>query len=168
MEDLRDEGLIDRFGLTGIGHADSLRLVMRSDRFSTIQAPFHWLNPSALIEVPSDFTETNYGGFLRDAHELEMGIFAIRVFAAGALLDMPPSMHTQMTPFFPLSLYERDRAHAARLRGEQDSESPLADLSLRYVLSQPEIASALIGFGAVTHVEDALRVCLSLSGNPVA
>ncbi|MEK6258681.1 MAG: aldo/keto reductase [Planctomycetota bacterium] len=158
MEDLRAEGLVDHFGLTGIGDPDSLRLVLHSGRFATIQAPFHLLNPSALVAVPPDFTETNYGGFLRDAHDLGMGIFAIRVFAAGALLGAPPSAHTLKTPFFPLSLYERDVARATQLRETLDPQQSLQQLALRYVLSQPEIASAIIGFGAVEHVEEGVRL----------
>ena len=131
MEDLRAEGLVDHFGLTRIGHPDSLRLVLHSGRFATIQAPFHLLNPSALVAVPPDFPETNYGGFLRDAHELGMGIFAIRVFAAGALLGAPPSAHTLKTPFFPLSLYERDVARANELRETLDPPQSLPQLALR-------------------------------------
>ena len=163
MEDLRAEGLVDHFGLTGIGHPDSLRLVLQSKKFATIQAPFHLLNPSALIEMPPDFSETNYGGFLRDAHELGMGIFAIRVFAAGALLGAPPSAHTLKTPFFPLSLYERDVARAARLRETLDPPQSLQQVALRYVLSRPEISSAIIGFGAVEHVEEAVRFSIAPS-----
>lgn len=163
MEDLRAAGLVDHFGLTGIGHPDSLRLVLHSGRFATIQAPFHLLNPSALVEMPPDFSETNYGGFLRDARELGMGIFAIRVFAAGALLGAVPSAHTLKTPFFPLSLYERDAARAARLRETLDPQQTLQQLALRYVLSQPEITSAIIGFGAVEHVEEAVRLSQSPS-----
>ncbi len=163
MEDLRAEGLVDHFGLTGIGHPDSLRLVLRSGRFATIQAPFHLLNPSALVEMPPDFNEINYGGFLRDAHELGLGIFAIRVFAAGALLGAPPSAHTLKTPFFPLSLYERDVARAALLRETLVPPQSLPQRALRYVLSRPEIASAIIGFGAVEHVEEAVRFSVAPS-----
>ena len=163
MEDLRAEGLVDHFGLTGIGHPDSLRLVLYSERFATIQAPFHLLNPSALVEMPPDFSETNYGGFLRDAHELGMGIFAIRVFAAGALLGAPPSAHTLKTLFFPLSLYERDVAQANQLRETLVPPQSLPQLALRYVLSRPEIASAIIGFGAVEHVEEAVRLSVASS-----
>ena len=115
MEDLRAEGLVDHFGLTGIGHPDSLRLTLQSGRFETIQAPFHLLNPSDLVEMPPDFPETNYGGFLHDAHDLGMGVFAIQVFAAGVLLGAPPSAYTLKTLFFPLSLYERDVARATQL-----------------------------------------------------
>ena len=163
LNDLRDEGLVDHFGLTGIGHGDSLRLVLRSGSFSTIQAPFNLLNPSALIAVPDDFAETNYGGFLREAFELGIGIFAIRVFAAGALLGAPPSAHTFKTPFFPLALYERDVERTNQLRESLAPDQSLQATALRYVLSHREIASAIIGFGEVDHVDEAVELLTTAS-----
>lgn len=158
MEDLRAEGLIDHFGLTGIGHPEALRLVLRSGRFSTVQAPFHLLNPSALSDSPHSFLEPDYGGFLRDAHQLGMGLFAIRVFAAGALLGAPPSAHTLKTPFFPLALYQRDLARAEQLSRLLGSETALRELALRSALSHTEFSSAILGFGQPAHVDEALRI----------
>lgn len=158
MEELRAEGVVDHFGLTGIGNADSLREVMRSKRFATIQAPFHLLNPSALIQTPDCFHEPDYGGFLRTARDLGMGLFAIRVYAAGALLDAIPSAHTLKTPFFPLSLYERDRERARKLSAALGSGPALQELALRYVLRQEAFASAILGFGQTDHVDEAVRI----------
>lgn len=158
MEDLRAEGLVEHFGLTGIGDADALRTVMRSCRFATIQAPFHLLNPTTLIDSPECFREPDYGGFLRDAKDWGMGLFAIRVYAAGALLCATPSAHTLKTPFFPLSLYERDHARATRLCEKLGSVEALRGLALRYVLSQPAFSSAILGFGKAEHIDDAVRI----------
>lgn len=158
MEDLRAAGLVDHFGLTGIGDTDALRTVMESEKFATIQAPFHLLNPSALLETPEWACDPDYGGFLQDAHRLGMAIFAIRVFAAGALIGAEPSAHTLTTPFFPLALYQRDRERARRMAAELGSPAELHELALRYVLSQPQITSAIVGLGAVAHVEEAARL----------
>jgi len=158
MEDLRAAGLVQHFGLTGIGDADALRTVMQSRQFATIQAPYHWLNSSAWQQMPAGAADPDYGGFLRDAHQLGMGLFAIRVYAAGALCGAEPSAHTLKTPFFPLPLYQRDQARAARLVEQVGSLTELRELALRYVLSQPQIAAAIVGFGAVPHVEEAARV----------
>ncbi len=158
MEDLRAEGLVDHFGLTGIGDPEALCQVMRSRRFATIQAPVHLLNPSALLKTPWGFAEPDYGGFLQDAKQLGMGIFAIRVFAAGALLCEPPSAHTFRTPFFPLPLYERDSARAASLSETLGSVQALRELAVRYVLSRPEVDSAILGLGQVAHVDEAVRM----------
>jgi aryl-alcohol dehydrogenase-like predicted oxidoreductase len=158
MEDVRSAGLVEHFGLTGIGDADALRTVIQSRRFATIQAPFHLLNPSALLATPQHLCDPDYGGFLRDASELGMGLFAIRVFAAGALLGAEPSTHTLQTQFFPLPLYRRDLVRAHCLEKSIGSAKFLRELALRYFLSQPEFGSAIIGFGAVAHVEEAARI----------
>lgn len=163
LQDLRAEGCVAHFGLTGIGNADSLRTVMASGDWATIQAPFHLLNPSTLLDTPHAFLEPDYRGFLRDAHTFGMGLFAIRVYAAGALLGAAPSAHTLRTPFFPLALYERDHARAAWLTSALKDDPvlkgiPLPELALRHVLSQPEFASAILGFGEPSHVDAAVRV----------
>lgn len=167
MQEVRAAGLVDHFGLTGIGDADALRTVMRSRKFATIQTPFHLLNPSALCTTPESLCDPDYGGFLRTANEMEMGIFAIRVFAAGALLGAEPSAHTLKTPFFPLELYRRDEARASKILSKLDSPDwsldsgpvteRLGEVALRYVLSQPEISSAIVGFGAIDHVISAVK-----------
>ncbi len=157
LQDARDAGWVDHFGLTGIGDADALRVVMQSREFATIQAPLHLLNPSALRETPPELCDPDYGGFLQTAHEVGMAIFAIRVFAAGALLGAEPSAHTFQTPFFPLDLYRRDQQRVRRLLARLGSWDDLRGLSLRYVLSQPEVTSAIVGFGLPDHVADAVR-----------
>lgn len=71
--------------------------------------------------MPADFTDRNYGNILVDCAEQQMGVMAIRVLAAGAILGSPPHAHTLKTPYFPLALYESDLAHAEALRQETGS-----------------------------------------------
>ena len=156
MQEVRAAGMVDHFGLTGIGDAEALEHVMQSGQFATVQAPLHFLNPSALRDTPAELVDPDFGRFLQTAHRLGMGIFAIRVFAAGALLGAEPSAHTFKTPFFPLDLYRRDQERVRRLMPLLGSENDLRDYSLRYVLSQPEVASAIVGFGSAEHVLQAV------------
>ncbi len=158
MRDVREAGWVDHFGLTGIGDAEALCTVMESREFATIQAPVHLLNPSALRETPPELRDPDFGGFLRTAHRLKMGIFAIRVFAAGALLGAEPSPHTWKTLFFPLDLYRRDEARVRQLVQRLGSVEEVRRQALKYVLSLPEITSAIIGFGHTDHVESAAQI----------
>jgi aryl-alcohol dehydrogenase-like predicted oxidoreductase len=142
--------------LTGIGQPEALRAVIRSGRFATMQVPYHLLNPSAGRNVPSSFSETNYGNVIAACAAQQMGVLAIRVFAAGALLGNSPSSHTLKTPFFPLALYERDAARARRLAAELPQSTNLHTAAIRYVLGHASVSSVLIGFGQPAQVDAAV------------
>lgn len=151
---LRDEGRIGFLGLTGTGHPASLREVIATGAFDTLQVPFNVLNPSAGSDGGVPVGETDYGNVIADCATLGMGVFAIRVFAGGALLDNEPSAHTRKTPYFPLALYERDRARAARIRAAVAGRLSMTELAVRFALSHPAVASAIIGFGSPDHVDE--------------
>lgn len=155
MKDVQQAGLVRYFGLTGIGDPDALCAVMNSGEFVSIQAPFHLLNPSALLPAAGEQPDPDYGGFLRTAAHQRMAVFAIRVYAGGALLNAAPSAHTLKTPFFPLDLYQRDQQRARALAEQLGSSAAVRETALRFVLSQPQITSAIIGFGAPQHVDQA-------------
>lgn len=154
--ELQDEGVIKHFGLTAIGHMDSLRQVINSGRFATIQVPYNLLNPSAGESVSSEFTEVDYGNVMKDCTSRNMGVFAIRVLAGGALAGQPPSQHTYKTKFFPLDLYRRDQQRGERINELLGRSGTLREQSVRFVLSHPHISSAIIGFGEASHVDEAL------------
>jgi L-galactose dehydrogenase/L-glyceraldehyde 3-phosphate reductase len=149
---LREEGLIRHCGLTGTGDARALREVVRSGFFDTLQVPFNILNPSAGADTPADEGETDYGNISADCADREMGVFAIRVFAGGALLGQAPGAHTLRTPYFPLALYERDRRRAERLRAR--ITIPLHELAVRFVLTHAAVSSAIIGFRSAEEISE--------------
>jgi aryl-alcohol dehydrogenase-like predicted oxidoreductase len=153
---LQAEGLVGHFGLTGIGQPAAMRVVVDSGAFDTMQVPFNALNPSAGYPMPAGFAETDYGNIMADCAAQGMGVFAIRVFAGGALLNAAPSAHTLKTPFFPLDLYERDRRRAERLRERIGAEADLGSFGLRFVLSHPHIAAAILGFRTPAQIDEIL------------
>lgn len=154
LKSMQTERRADFIGLTGTGLAESMRSVVRTGEFDTIQVPYNLLNPSAGCDVAQDFPEQNYGNILNDCLKEGMGCFAIRVFAGGALLRQPPSNHTLRTPYFPLDLYRRDLDRAV---GLDSGGANLARKSIEFALSHPAIHSAIIGFGAAIHVTEAVR-----------
>lgn len=157
FQQLREEGVVSYLGLTGTGTPAELREVIRSNSFDTLQVPYNILNPSAgQPSVTHD--ETDYGNIISDCAASSMGVFAIRVFAGGALLGQPPSAHTLKTPFFPLALYERDAQRAQLLRQRAGDRFKPAELAVRFVLSHPGISSAIIGFGSPQHVDELARL----------
>jgi 3-hydroxyisobutyrate dehydrogenase-like beta-hydroxyacid dehydrogenase/aryl-alcohol dehydrogenase-like predicted oxidoreductase len=164
MQKVRAAGPVAHIGLTGTGHADALREVVRAGAFDTIQAPFNVLNPSA-GGAPVE-GETDYGNIFAECSAQRMGVFAIRVFAGGALLARPPSAHTLKTPYFPLALYERDAARAAGLRARIVGRLTPTEHAVRFVLSHAAVTSAIIGFGSPAHVDEVARVRLNESLPP--
>lgn len=153
---IREQQLADFVGLTGTGAPDAMKTVLKSGQFDTIQAPYNLLNPSAGATVTDVFGETDYGNIFEVCERLDLGVFAIRVFAAGAVLGSDAGEHTRRTPFFPLSLYERDLRKAEQLAPLSLPESRVA-AAINFVLAHPAVHSALIGFGAAGHVESACR-----------
>ncbi|MCX7419165.1 MAG: aldo/keto reductase [Planctomycetia bacterium] len=151
---LRGEGLIDFIGLTGTGHPDAMREVIRSGEFDTVQTPYNVLNPSAGDSSSSADGETDYGNIIADCAAMKMGVFAIRVFAAGALLGQAPSAHTLKTPYFPLALYQRDTERAARLRETLAHQMTMPELAVRFSLTHPHISSAIIGIGSASNIAE--------------
>lgn len=154
LRQLQGEGLVSFLGLTGTGHPVALREVIRSGGFDTLQVPYNLLNPSAGSREPAPPGETDYGNVIGDCAEAAMGVFAIRVFAGGALLGRPPSAHTLTTPFFPLPLYQRDADRAGRLRGTVAGRVAMAELAVRFALAHPAVCSAIVGFSSPKHVEE--------------
>jgi aryl-alcohol dehydrogenase-like predicted oxidoreductase len=157
MAKVRAAGLVAHIGLTGTGHPAAMREVVRSGLFETLQVPFNALNASAGMTsaAPDD---TDYGNIIADCAEMQMGVFAIRVFAGGALLNQQPSAHTLKTPYFPLALYERDLERARRLRERIAGRLTPTEFAVRFVLSHTAVTSAIIGFGSPAHVDEVARV----------
>ena len=158
MAKVRDAGLVQHIGLTGTGHPEAMREVVRSGVFDTMQVPFNALNPSA--GAPAVDGETDYGNIIAECAAQRMGVFAIRVFAGGALLDQPPSAHTLKTPYFPLALYQRDAERAKVLRERIAGRFTPTEFAVRFALSHPAVTSAIIGFGSPQHVDEVARVRL--------
>lgn len=82
----------------------------------------------------------------------------IRLLAGGVLAENPPSPHTHNSPFFPLSLHEKDRRRATQIRNMLGAEQDLPEIAIRFALAHPYVTSALVGFANPSQIDDALRV----------
>ena len=156
FNELRSQSRVRFFGLTGIGQPGAMGRVVASGAFATMQVPYNLLNPSAGHQMPSTFPEANYGNIIEACGRQGMGVFAIRVFAGGALAGNPPSPHTLKTPFFPLALYERDRVRAARLQEVLGPRRPLKTEAIRFALAHRHVSAAIVGFREPWQVDEAV------------
>jgi len=145
FNELRQSGIITCCGLTGTGQPAALRKVLESEQFETLQIPFNRLNPSAGMPTAPDTVPTDYGNLLAACQRLDIGAFAIRVLAGGAVAGNPPSAHTLTTPFFPLDLYQHDLQKAQSLAAAEPASHAVTE-AIRFVLQHPAVCSAIIGF----------------------
>ncbi len=163
MHHVQQQSLTRFIGLTGTGQAASLKAVVDCGQFDTLQVPYNILNPSAGVTTSTGVSqsaaiERDYGNVLSVCARHQMGAFAIRVLAAGAILGNAASPHTLKTPYFPLSLYESDALQAASLREELLARGEsAAHHAIRFALAHPHIHAAIIGFGNATHVREAVQ-----------
>lgn len=159
FELLKSDGLVQHIGLTGLGDTSALVEVIRSGAFETIQVCYNILNPSAGQSVPGGFDDFNYGNIIAECINQRMGVIAIRVFAGGALASLPPSAYTLTARVFPLHLYERDMERTAHLAKVLPTGMSLKEAALRFVLSEPNVSTALIGFSNPEQIDEAVRFC---------
>jgi L-galactose dehydrogenase/L-glyceraldehyde 3-phosphate reductase len=159
FEALKSDGSVQHIGLTGLGDISALLEVIRSGAFETIQVCYNILNPSAGQPMPKGFDDIDYGNIIAECTRQNMGVIAIRVFAGGALAGNPPSAYTLKAQVFPLSLYERDMERAAQLSKALLPGVSLKEAGLRFVLSEPSISTALIGFSNPAQIDEAIRYC---------
>lgn len=146
FEQLRSEGLVQHFGLTGLGDAEALEAVLRANAWATMQVNLNLCDShSALTQAQAERADG------------APALLAIRVFAGGALADRPPSAHTLTTKFFPLAGYERDRRRAAAMQALLPADLSLPEAAVRFAVHHARVTAAIIGFSSPAEVADAVR-----------
>lgn len=146
FEQLRREGLVQHFGLTGLGEPESLGEVLRAWAWATMQVNFNLCASQPTVAE----ARSERAGWTP-------ALLAIRIFAGGALAGRPPSAHTLTTKFFPLAGYERDLRRAEAMRSLLPADVSLPEAAVRFAVHHPRVTSAIIGFGSPEEVADAAR-----------
>jgi aryl-alcohol dehydrogenase-like predicted oxidoreductase len=159
LDELVGAGLARHIGFTAVGATPLLKQTLT--RFEAAQCYFNALDPSGLRAGASS-GQQDFDGLIEDAAGHGVAVVAIRVYAAGALSGSPnrhPIAWLPPRPLIPGSEYADDVGRAQRLQTfarELDIDSPL-ELSLRFVLGQRAISTALVGLSSLEHLRSALR-----------
>jgi aryl-alcohol dehydrogenase-like predicted oxidoreductase len=147
FETLRARGVVELFGCSAYGgEMPAVEQVIDSGTFDCLQVHYSLLNTTAW-EPASGTKVRDYAGIAAHAAARGLGVIALRVLEAGALTERPPGT---ARPGGEGSADPR-ASLVALLEGE-----PLAEVALRFALSRPEVATALIGFSNVAQVEAAV------------
>ena len=155
MDELRQEGLIDHLGLTGLGEAAALGAVVDSGRFDVAQIYYNALNPSAFEDMPDNWNSTHFHGLGRNCVAQDMGIMGIRIFAAGHL-----ATDVRHGREIPITENADNVAEEARVKAFVDAIGDLpetrAQTALRFGLGCEALSTIVVGIGAPEHFEQVL------------
>lgn len=162
MRALLKEGLARHIGYTGVGDTAALHENARSGRFETMQSYFNAINPSAgYAGKPGPGQDMQ--GVIDVAGDSGLGVIAIRVMAGGAMTAQetraPLASPNLGGALVPGDTYEVDISRAVWLESlakELGLESAL-ELSLRFVISKPEVSTALVGYSDMNQLESAIH-----------
>ena len=158
FDHLREQGKARYFGFTALGDTPAIHSVL--DAFDSAQLSYNLLNPSAGMKLPSGYPAQDYGNLIARARASGVGTIGIRVLAGGALSGVEtrhPLGMASVDPIGSASSYARDVARAVRFgevvkRGFAQS---LVEASIRYVLSNPDLTTTLVGLSTLEQLEHA-------------
>ena len=148
-------GLTRFVGMTALGEAGSLIEVIGSGGFDAAQVYYNVLNPSAARAMPAAWQGHRFDGVVAACKAQGTAVMAIRILAAGVLAtDVRHGREVVITQGADLPLEQR-RAHAVSAALGQTCGSR-AQAAVRFALSSPDIACAVVGLAEPSHLEEAL------------
>lgn len=158
---LAQEGKVGYWGITGLGETAALRETIRRGGLHSVQSCFNLLNPSAGYPVSADFPYQDYGRLIDEAGAQGVGVIAIRVLAGGALsgvMARHPVAAPAPNPIASADDYADDVAAAQRFAWlvDQGHVENLVEGAIRFVLSKPQVSTALVGVSNLAQLEAAV------------
>lgn len=161
FEALQRQGKIRFWGITALGDTAALHRVVTGGGFHTIQTVFNMLNPSGGHGVRSDFPHQNFDRLIDHAAANGIGAIVIRVLAGGALsgsTDRHPIAMPHVAPLASGRDYADDAAHAQHFRflAQEGQVGSLVEAAIRFVISKPEVSTAMVGTSTVEQIEQAI------------
>jgi aryl-alcohol dehydrogenase-like predicted oxidoreductase len=161
FETLHRQGKIRFWGITALGDTEALHRAVAMGGFHTMQTVYNLLNPSGGHDVGSDFPFRDYRRLIDRAAANGIGAIAIRVLAGGALsgtIDRHPIAMRRVAPLATGRDYAEDVARARRYEFlvADDIVSSLVEAAIRFALSKPEIATAMVGTASLEQIDQAI------------
>jgi aryl-alcohol dehydrogenase-like predicted oxidoreductase len=162
FESLHRQGKVRAWGITGMGPSEALLEAVGKGGFQTIQLPYNLLNQSAGAPPPAGFPFQDYGQLIDRSAEREMGVIAIRILAGGALsgaTERHPVAAKWVNPIASETFYSADVVRARRYEFlvEEGRAENLVEAAVRFAISKPGVATALLGISSLDQLEQAVR-----------
>ena len=154
LETLRDQGMLKWIGATALGDTGLSRRLIESRRVDTALVYINMINPTAAhsdpertldASLPKASRGQDFSGVLDCCTENDVGVIAIRILAAGAIIG---ELKHYKDRIVTKDTNVDDVAFKASAIREMlgDSQGSLAQAAIRFVLAHPAIAT--INFGA--------------------
>jgi aryl-alcohol dehydrogenase-like predicted oxidoreductase len=122
---------------------------------------FNALNPSAGEPMPKGAPGQDYGRVLERTRANDMGTIVIRALAGGALsgtAERHPLAMQDVAPIGSAANFGGDVARARQLEPlmRETGSASLAELGMRFVISNPAVTTMLVGSSTFDHLKQAL------------
>jgi aryl-alcohol dehydrogenase-like predicted oxidoreductase len=161
FEKLRKAGKVRHIGITALGETAALAEVVGSGAFDTAQVCYNALNPTAGQRLPVGYPAQDYDELLRKADAGRMGTIGIRILAAGALTGSEARHPLAMQVVDPIGSgadFARDATRARRFEPlvRDGFATSLAELAVRYAISEPKLSTTLVGLADQSQLEAAV------------
>ena len=155
LERLREQGLIQHFGITALGETPSILRVIESGRIASAQVYFNLLNPSAGRSLPASWPVYDFGGVLEACERNGVAAMNIRVFSAGVIAtDNRTGRERPLTPGDTVES-ETEKARSV-FQALGDQYGTRAQTAIRFALAEPRLACIVFGLAELDHLEEAL------------
>ncbi|MBK19445.1 MAG: hypothetical protein CMM52_11485 [Rhodospirillaceae bacterium] len=157
MEKLRDQGMIKFLGLTALGDNGATIEVINSGRFDAAQIYYNMINPSSDWGAPKrGWTGYDGSGVINACRDQDMGVMAIRIFAASYLATSTrtgrESILTENT-----NAETEERNADAVFAALGDAHGTRAQSAVRFVLSNKDVSTAIIGLSETAYLDEAFK-----------
>ena len=155
LELLKEQRLIDHFGITAIGEAPEIIKVIESGRIASAQVIYNLLNPSAGYRLPPSWPAYDFAGILDACQRQRVAVMIIRVFSAGVIATDHRTGREA-----PLTLGDSVESEAAKTKAVFDKIGTIygsrAQTAIRFALSEQKACSVILGLAELEHLEEAL------------
>jgi aryl-alcohol dehydrogenase-like predicted oxidoreductase len=156
-----EQGKTRSWGLNGLGDTDAIHEAVSKTHPFVIQSCYNMLNPSSGEIVSDYFPFQDYKALMGLADDMDIGVAAIRVLAAGALSGVMDRHDIAMPNVGPIGSGKDYASDVARAREfdflvQEGVVESLIEAAIRFALSQPKLSTALVGLASFEQLEKAV------------
>ena len=162
LQKLQKEGKTRFIGFSGVGETPALQKALDSRAFDTVQVVYNAVNPSAGGPMPPGVAGQDYGNLLQRAADRQVGTIVIRALAGGAMAGTEARHELAMQVVPPIGSGKDFAADVARARTMEGAmrasgSSSLAEYGMRFVITNPNVHTMLIGYSTLDQLEQAAK-----------